>query len=59
MMSYSTFEEELDAIRVEIYEEIKNMTHEEKIAYLKAQTEPIHAQYGIRVIDECYTGAMQ
>ena len=47
---YNTFEEELDAIRLTIYEEIKNMTPEEEIAYIKAQVEPILKEYGIRTV---------
>ena len=49
-MSYSSFEEELDAIRVAIYEEIKDMTPEEHIAYLKEQTAPVHEKYHIRTV---------
>ncbi|MDR0765205.1 MAG: hypothetical protein LBE65_06430 [Synergistaceae bacterium] len=47
-MEYKTFEEELDAIRLEIYEEIKDMTLEEEIAYIKTQAAPIYEQHGIR-----------
>jgi hypothetical protein len=41
-MNYSSFDEELDAIRVAIYEEIKDMTPEEHIAYMKAQVAPVN-----------------
>jgi hypothetical protein len=47
MMDYNTFEEELDAIRIKIYEEIKDMTHEEKVAYLKEETAPIREKFHI------------
>ena len=50
-MNYKTFEDELDAIRLEIYEEIKDMTPEEETAYIKAQTESIHEKYGIRPVE--------
>ena len=50
-MNYKTFEEELDAIRLEIYEEIKDMTPEEETAYIKVQTEPIHEKYDIRQVE--------
>jgi hypothetical protein len=54
-MSYSSFEEELDAIRVAIYEEMKDMTPEEHIAYLKEQTAPIHEKYHIRAVNRIET----
>jgi len=50
-MAYNTFEEELDAIRLAIYEDIKDMTPEEEIAYIKAQTDPILKEYGLRTIN--------
>jgi hypothetical protein len=49
-MNYNSFEDELDAIRVAIYEEIKDMTPEEHIAYLKEQTAPIHEKYHTRTV---------
>ena len=49
-MNHKTFEDELDTIRLEIYEEIKEMTHEEKVAYLRAQTDSIHEKYNIRTV---------
>jgi hypothetical protein len=51
-VGYNTFEEELNAIRVEIYEEIKDMTPEEEVAYLKSQTAPTHEKYRIRTVSE-------
>jgi hypothetical protein len=38
MMSTASIEDEIDAIRPEIYEEIKDMTPEEEIAYLISAT---------------------
>ena len=49
--TFETFEDELDAIRLNLYEEVKGMTHEEEIAYLKARVAPIHEQFGIRMSD--------
>ena len=54
-MTYNTFEEELDAIRLAIYEEIKNMTPEEEIAYLKEKVAPVHAKYNIRTVSSIET----
>jgi hypothetical protein len=51
-MDYNTFEEELDAIRIGIYEEIKDMTPEEEVVYLKAQVAPIHEKFHIRTVNE-------
>lgn len=45
---YDTFEDELDAIRLQMYEETKDMTPEEEIAYIRVQTEPIMKQYNIK-----------
>ncbi|MBQ4470374.1 MAG: hypothetical protein II917_09600 [Synergistaceae bacterium] len=44
---YDSFEDWLDATRVSLYEEIKDMTPEEHVAYIRAQTEPIMKQYGL------------
>jgi hypothetical protein len=51
-VGYSSFEEELDAIRIGIYEKIQDMTPEEEVAYLREQTAPIHEKYGIRTVSE-------
>ena len=43
-----TWEEELDAIRVRLSEEIKDMTPEEHVAYLRAKTEPLMKRYNLK-----------
>ena len=48
---FETFEDELDAIRLSLYEEVKDMTPEEEIAYLKAQVEPLYQEFCIRASD--------
>ncbi len=45
---YDTFEDWLDATRVSLYEEVKGMTPEEHIAYIKAETEPIIKEFGLK-----------
>ena len=45
---YDTFEEDLDAIRLAIYEETKDMTTEEWIAYSIAQAEPIMKEFNLK-----------
>lgn len=44
---YSNFEDELDAIRIGIYEEIKDMTSEERVNYFHVQTAPIIKKLGL------------
>ena len=46
--TFETFEDELDAIRLSIGEEIKDMTPEEEVAYFRAQTEPVLREFGIK-----------
>ena len=42
----NSVEEELNAIRLKLYEEVRGMTPEEIVAYLNVETEPIIRQYG-------------
>jgi hypothetical protein len=44
------FENELDAIRLKLYEKTKNMSSEEQIAYLHKLTAPVLKKYGITPI---------
>jgi hypothetical protein len=48
--TYSSFEDELDAIRIAIYEEIKDMTPEEEADYFMRKTKPILERLGICAI---------
>ena len=50
MSIYTDIENEVDAIRDKIYEEIKAMTPDEEIAYFNAAAEEARTKYGIRVI---------
>ena len=52
MRRTDTFKEELDEIRVKLYEEIKDMTPEEHVAYIKALTAPILKEYGLRTVNQ-------
>ena len=45
---YDMFEEELDAIRLRLYEEVKDMTPEEWIAYSIARAEPIMKEFNMK-----------
>ena len=44
---YDNFEDELDAIRIGIYEEIKDMTPEERVNYFHVQTAPMIKELGL------------
>ena len=42
------FEDELDAIRLQIYEEIKDMTPEEHVAYFRTEAEPVMKEFNMK-----------
>ena len=42
-------EDELDIIRLKIYERIKDTTPEEEVAYFRAQNEPIIRQFNLKM----------
>jgi hypothetical protein len=42
--------DEIHAIRLKLYEETKNMSSEERIAYLRKLVEPVHKEFGITPI---------
>ncbi len=44
---YDTFEDWLDATRVSLYEEVKDMSDEEHVAYIHAQVDPIIKRLGL------------
>ena len=45
---YDSFEDWLDATRVSLYEEVKDMTIDERLAYIHKTTEPILKEFGIK-----------
>jgi len=47
MKKPNNIEKELDKIRTDIYEIIKDMSSSEKTAYMRAQVAPMYEQYGI------------
>jgi hypothetical protein len=57
MNIYTDIENEVDTIRDQIYEKIKDMTADEEIAYFSAAADEARTQYNIRVIpcipEEC------
>jgi hypothetical protein len=47
-MKISTIEKELDVIRIRHYEQTKDMTPDERIAYIRTSIAPIMQQYNFR-----------
>ncbi len=47
-IAYDTFEDELNAIRLQLYEETFGMSSEEEIAYIEAQIEPVYKEFNIK-----------
>jgi hypothetical protein len=45
------FEDELDAIRIDLYEQTKGMSIDETVAYFKSLADPVAKEFNIRVID--------
>jgi len=50
-MKNNQIEDGLDAIRLELYEETKNMSPEERISYLRMLAAPINEEFGITPIE--------
>jgi len=43
-------EDEIDTIRIELYEEMKDMTTSERVAYMKASIAPLMRQYNLKSV---------
>ena len=52
MKRIPTFEDELDEIRVNIYEQIKDMAIDERVLYLKSLAAPVLKEYGLRTLNQ-------
>jgi hypothetical protein len=50
MKTKNTIEDDLDAIRDKIYEEIKDMSPAEEVEYFKRETEETIKKYGLRLV---------
>ena len=48
MKTPNTIEDEIDAIRRQIYEETKHMTPEQRVEHRRRITEPIIKQFGMK-----------
>ena len=47
--TFDVLEDELDTIRLRIYERIKGMTPEEEIEYFRARNEPVMRQFNMKM----------
>jgi hypothetical protein len=52
MKNRNTIEDEIDAIRIGLYEETKNMSSSEITLYISNKVKPICDKYGINPIDK-------
>lgn len=52
MKEANTIETELNATRISLYEQTKNMTCEERITYFKSLAAPVHTKYGLHTLNE-------
>ncbi|MDR1013059.1 MAG: hypothetical protein LBL38_02210 [Lactobacillales bacterium] len=50
MSNKNTIEDEIDAIRIALYEETKHMTVNELNDYIKKETAPIIEKYGLKLV---------
>ena len=50
MANKRILEDEIDAVRVDFYDKTKNMTSDERIAYIRDQTASVHSKFAIRTI---------
>ncbi|MCL1876051.1 MAG: hypothetical protein FWF87_07325 [Synergistaceae bacterium] len=57
MMNNNPVEKELNVIRADFYEKTKDMSPNERIAYIKEQTELVHEKFGINTIEKAYNDA--
>jgi hypothetical protein len=48
--SKNTIEDEVDAIRLELYDETKYLTNEDLVAYIRKETASICKQFGFKTI---------
>ena len=51
-MSRNTIEAELNATRVKLYEITKEMTREERVAYIRSQVAPVLKKYNIQTVSQ-------
>jgi hypothetical protein len=52
MKKPNNIERDLNAVRIELYEQTKGMTPSERVAYYKTLTTPVRHEFGIRTKNE-------
>ena len=52
MKRANTFENELDEIRVKLYEQIKDMIIDERVVFLKSLAAPVLKEYGLQTLNQ-------
>ena len=50
MKKNNTIEQEINEIRLSIYEETKDMSLDERVEYTRKMAEPVIRRYGLKVI---------
>ena len=48
-LTFDTLEDDLDRIRLTLYEKTKNLTPEEEVAFIIADTEPVIREFNIKM----------
>jgi hypothetical protein len=59
MRNGNTIEEELNEIRVDLYEKTKGMTPDEEIIYLRSLSTPILKEFGIHTVNNMHKSISQ
>jgi hypothetical protein len=52
MMRNNPIEDELDVIRLELYEDTKNMTPNDRVLYLRRLIIPVHKEFSITPVSD-------
>jgi hypothetical protein len=59
MKNRNRIEDELNAVRIDLYEKTKDMTPDEEVAYLKSLSAPLLKEFGISTVNETKTDTMK
>ncbi len=59
MMNNDPFEDELDAIRIKLYEQTKDMTATERVTYVNSRAKEILKAHGIKAVYMDTAGTMK
>jgi vacuolar-type H+-ATPase catalytic subunit A/Vma1 len=59
MKNRNRIEDELNAVRIDLYEKTKGMTPDEEVAYLKSLSAPLLKEFGISTVNEMEADTMK